>query len=309
MSAALILGVAVLLDFLLREPPNKFHPVAWLGNFVLALWRRRPNGRHLALFCYGALITIGTIVVVMLPAIAIARLGDVVGVVAGIIVFFPSFSIKKLLSVAQEIQTELVAGRLDQARWLTGYHLVSRATDELEELELAAAVIESLAENLSDSFVAPVAFFTAGGLPAAWAYRATNTVDAMLGYRHDDYAWGGKFAARLDDLLSYIPARLTAALLVFAGRPQRGRAGLLLRALTRKRASGESPNAYLPMTVAAVLLGLRLEKHNHYALNLDGAPPTAQDIGRCIRLVQRAALLMAGAALLVLLMIGVLAHG
>jgi adenosylcobinamide-phosphate synthase len=168
--------------------------------------------------------------------------------------------------------------------------LVSRPTAELDAALIAAAAIESLAENLVDSWVAPLAAYACFGLPGAYAYRAANTADAMWGYRTPTYAWLGKPAARLDDLLTWLPARLGALLLVVAG-PRRGAA---LAAWRRDAGCTQSPNAGQPMAAAAGQLGVRLEKRGHYTLFAEAPPPSSEDLAAARRLVGRAMLLLAG---------------
>jgi adenosylcobinamide-phosphate synthase len=165
---------------------------------------------------------------------------------------------------------------------------VSRSRD-LTPPQIASAAIESLAENLSDSVVAPLLYFVVLGLPGALAYRAVNTLDAMIGY-HGRYEELGKVAARVDDVANLAPARLTGLLIVaFAGLRGRGRAAL--GALRRERRLSPSPNKLWTIAPMAAALDVRLEKPGAYAVGLGGRPPTAETIGAA------AALVWAGGAL------------
>src|SRR5262249_11437966 len=150
----------------------------------------------------------------------------------------------------------LAAGDLAAAR-LGLRSLVSRDTSALDPPLLAAAAVESVAENASDSLVAPLFFFVLGGVPAALAYRACNTLDAPLGHR-GEAGWRGEAAARLDDAANLVPARLTAALLVVASALVGASASGALRAWWRDGARTESPNAGRPMAAMAGALGVRL---------------------------------------------------
>jgi adenosylcobinamide-phosphate synthase len=151
----------------------------------------------------------------------------------------------------------------------------------LPESVIRESAIESLAENLSDSWVAPLFWFTLGGLPAAALYRFANTADAMWGYR-GRFEWAGKWAARADDVLSYVPARITA-LLIAAAAPAS------IRGLRREAAITPSPNSGWPMSMMALALGVRLSKPTVYALNASGRPPGPRDLARCIAIGSRAA--------------------
>ena len=168
--------------------------------------------------------------------------------------------------------------------------LVSRPTSDLSAQEIASAAIESLAENLCDSYVAPLFFYRVAGLPGALAYRAVNTADAMVGY-HGRYEHVGKAAARLDDLLNLLPARLSAAALVAGAAITRDAATRAGRVAVREHARAASPNAGWPMAAAAGALGVRLAKGDHYAFGGDRDPRPA-DIARARRLVAVAAALV-----------------
>ncbi|NJN68054.1 MAG: cobalamin biosynthesis protein, partial [Chloroflexaceae bacterium] len=164
---------------------------------------------------------------------------------------------------------------------------------------IAAAAIESLAENTSDSVVAPLLAYALGGLPGAFAYRAANTLDAMVGYR-GRYEYLGKVPARLDDLLNLVPARLTALLIAAAAVGCSADAPQAWQVMWRDHALTASPNAGWPMAAVAGALGVRLEKMGHYCLNERGRAPTAADIRRAGRVVGvAAASLVTGLLLLI----------
>jgi adenosylcobinamide-phosphate synthase len=183
----------------------------------------------------------------------------------------------------------VAGGRIDAAR--AGLRaLCSRDPSALDERALVAASIESVAENASDSFVAPLFWFAILGLPGAVFYRATNTLDAMIGYR-GKYEWLGKASARLDDALNFLPARLTAWLLLAAAWLQRRDARRGARVLARDGARTESPNAGRPMAAMAGILGLELAKAGHYRLGDALEPLVPAQIDEAWRLTRLAALL------------------
>ena len=153
--------------------------------------------------------------------------------------------------------------------------LVSRDTSHLSESEVRESAIESLAENLNDSVLAPIFWFVLFGLPGAAVYRFANTADAMWGYRGlrkgVNWEWAGKWAARADDVLSWLPARITALLLVaVSGR-------VSLKKLKLEAGKTPSPNSGWPMAAMALALGVSLHKPGVYALNPNGRPPQAVD--------------------------------
>jgi adenosylcobinamide-phosphate synthase len=156
-----------------------------------------------------------------------------------------------------------------------------------------------VAENASDSFVAPVFFYALFGLPGAVFYRAVNTLDAMIGYR-GRYEWLGKASARLDDALNWIPARITAALLLAGGAVMGLDARRGARILARDGALTESPNAGRPMAAMAGLLGVELTKAGHYRLGDPLEPLAPAQIDRAWRAVCAAAVLAVAGALAIL---------
>jgi adenosylcobinamide-phosphate synthase len=204
-----------------------------------------------------------------------------------------TFAGRSLLEAARRVEDDLGIGDVDRARadlrWL-----VSRPTDNLDRGLIASAAIESLAENFVDSWLAPLAAYSVFGLGGALAYRAANTADAMWGYRSADYEWLGKGAARLDDVLNWLPARLGGLLLVIAGPRPRAALAVWLRD-ARLTAS---PNAGHSMATVAGHLGVRLEKSGHYVLHANGRVPSSSDLGPARQLVRRAMLLAAALCLI-----------
>lgn len=211
----------------------------------------------------------------------------------------PAFAGRALVQAGWRVEVALERSQLAQAR-AELRSLVSRPTSELDISLVAAAAIESLAENLVDSWVAPLLAYAIFGLSGAYAYRAVNTADAMWGYRTARYEQLGKAAARLDDVLNFLPARLGAAVLCcVAGRRRRA-------AWTTWRQHGgrtASPNAGQTMACAAGALGVRLEKDGHYVLNCDAPLPNASAIADARQLITRALWLGAALALVIRLVV------
>src|SRR6185437_103569 len=199
----------------------------------------------------------------------------------------PLFALRMLLEEAESVELALAesleGGRARLRR------IVSRDTARLDAGEVRESALESLAENLSDSVVAPLFWFALLGLPGAAVYRFANTADAMWGYR-GRWEWAGKFAARADDLLNLIPARLTALALSLAGGNRR----LTLQRLPREAARTASPNTGWPMAAPALSLGIRLRKPGVYALNEQADGPAAGDVALALRRSEIIAWLAAG---------------
>jgi adenosylcobinamide-phosphate synthase len=297
--AVILLAVAI--DLAAGEPSTRWHPVAWLGRAFHWTERRAP-GRSVA---DGAaaltLVTASAWIVARWLGAVTRRLGWT-GVVLEALALKPAFAVRGLVEATDRVEAALRAGDLAIARLRVGRDLVSRPTGDLDADEVASAAIESAAENLVDSVAAPVLAYAAAGLPAAWTYRAVNTADAMWGYRDARYERFGKAAARLDDLVNLVPARLGAAALAagaaLAGEDGAG-AARVARAQHRRTAS---PNAGWPMAAMAGALGVGLAKRGAYRLGESALPSSPDAIRRASRVLGVAAtitvVLVAGIAFL-----------
>jgi adenosylcobinamide-phosphate synthase len=294
------LVVALALDLALGEPPNRLHPVVWIGTLIGALERHAPRDRPNLELAYGAGMTLAGLMAAALPAAALDRALQKhvpprwAAALLGAALLKPAFAGRALFQAVAAVRRPLVGGDLDGAR-LALRSLVSRDPSRLDAPLIAAAAIQSLAENASDSFVAPLLYYALLGLPGAWAYRAANTLDAMIGYR-GRYEHLGKPAARLDDLLNLAPSRLTALLIVAAAALGGADARQAWAVWRRDHAQTASPNGGHPMSAIAGALGVELEKVDHYRLNSGARPPQPGDVARAERLVMLALALAAGLA-------------
>jgi adenosylcobinamide-phosphate synthase len=268
------------LDWALGEPPAALHPTVWMGHAIRAMQTRRRARSHGGALAEGA-FAVAT--VTALSAIAARFVPRTLVPVA----LKPALSLRALLEAGRAVERALRSGRLEEARRLLSYHLVSRDTTRLDASDVAGAAISSLAENLNDSVVAPLLAFRLAGLGGAYAYRAINTADAMLGYRTPDLEWFGKPAARLDDAVNWLPARLSAVLIAVAsGAP---RAALSVARADARRCP--SPNGGWPMAAMAGALGVVLVKRGVYTLHAQGRRPTPADLARARRVTAKAAAL------------------
>ncbi len=266
LHAVLVAACAVALDLAVGEWPERLHPVVWMGAAISALERRAPSGRIAQLF-HGAamaLLVPGLFAAGALLVCRAARPNPFLSVAVEALLLKSTFAVRALGGAALAVGGALRRGALDEAR--AGLRsLCSRDASRLDAPRVAAAAVESVAENASDSAVAPLLWWAVAGVPGAIAYRAVNTLDARIGYR-GRYEWLGKASARLDDLLNLVPARVTAGLLLLAGLLLGADVRRGLSVLRRDGARTESPNAGRPMAVMAGLLGVELEKVGHYRL-------------------------------------------
>lgn len=286
MPAAALL-VALVIDHYLGEPPTRWHPVVWMGNFlnrfapfVLPKPSKPPETRDLKAFGLGALVWWAGVAIVLVVSCslqwAILQLPAVLAAAFLGLALKPMLAFAMLRSEVQAVEDALAvsleAGR-ERLSWL-----VSRDTANLSASEVRESAIESLAENLNDSVVAPIFWFVFLGLPGAAVYRFANTADAMWGYkglRHGkNWEWAGKWAARADDVLSWLPARITALLLVLVTK------GVSFNVLSDEAHETPSPNSGWPMAAMALALGVCLRKPGVYTLNPSTRPPQALDTAK-----------------------------
>lgn len=288
LHATLVVLLAVVLDLALGDPPNRVHPVAWMGRALAAGRRALGHGGPIALLLGGAGLTLGLMAIAAGAGAAVAALAGMLGpsgVALEAAALKSTLSLRDLARAARSVAAALDRSDLDDARGRLGLHLVSRPTATLDAGQVASGAIESVAENLTDALVAPVVFFLLFGLPGALAYRALNTADTMLGYREGALEYFGKIAARLDDLANLVPARLAALAIVAAAGV---RAPAAWSTMGRDHARTASPNAGWTMSAMAGALGVTLEKRSTYRLG-QGRAPDAADVERSVRLMTRAA--------------------
>lgn len=260
---------AVAWDLVLGEPPVRLHPVVAMGRLLEGLWGV-ARGRWSAMAAWGA----GAALVVGAYAAAgraVARGPAALRGLAEAALLKPLLSVRMLLARVAAVEAALARGDLAAARRALR-HLVSRRVEDLSPAEVREAALESLAENLVDSVVAPLLAYALGGLPAAALYRYANTADAMWGYPH--HGERGWWAARVDDVLNLVPARLVG--LALAPPRAWGR-------LRREARRTPSPNGGWPMAALALRLGVRLRKRGVYTLVPDAPSPTPRHTRRALR--------------------------
>jgi adenosylcobinamide-phosphate synthase len=301
LSRLIAIALALLIDLTIGEWNNKFHPVVLMGSCIRTFTERWNKGSSQQRLINGFLLILSGGILFALPFILLNRFLSMLpfwanGLLTGLLLK-PSFAFTALIKAGREVGAALRKGDLPEARRLLGWHLVSRPTEHLSEGQLASGVIESLAENLTDSFFAPLFFFTLGGLPFAWFYRFVNTSDAMVAYRTAELEYFGKATAHLDDLLNWIPARLSGFALVLSAAIVKLNFRNAFAVMLKQNRRTSSPNAGWTMAAAAGALEVVLEKTDAYRLEGGVHLPTAGEIKTSISLLQ-------SASVVILLLIG-----
>ena len=290
-TTAALVGFALGLDRLVGEPPNAAHPVAWLGRLVGALdrpWSDDDRVQRLLGVPIALVVPLAPAVVAGGAVLAASAIHPVAGAAVAGLVLFLSTSLRMLVELTSEV-VAATASDLETARdRVRG--LVGRDAADLSPAELRSAAVESAAENLADGLVAtllPFAVLAPFSLPAAAAAAAwvkgVNTLDSMLGYPSKPH---GTASARLDDLVMWLPARITAMAIAVAGADPFA----VLRAREWAR-DPPSPNSGWPMATLACVLSVRLTKPGVYDLNTAADLPTVDDGDRAVSVVGLAAVL------------------
>jgi adenosylcobinamide-phosphate synthase len=282
--------LAMIIDHCWGEPPVRLHPVVWMGRYLKRVGRHLPDRAPWLAFVLGtAFWVIGAVVAGAAYGLAdyeIAKLPGWLALTMSAVLLKPLFALRMLVEEVRAVERALQVG-IEQGRARLA-HIVSRDTSLLDEVQIRESALESLAENLSDSVIAPLFWFAIFGLTGAVVYRFANTADAMWGYR-GRWEWAGKFAARADDVLNWLPARITALVLLWLG--PRGFA--LTQALPGEASNTPSPNSGWPMAALALSMGVKLCKPGVYALNACGRTVGPHDTRLAIRRSQICAWVLA----------------
>ncbi|GMK42529.1 cobalamin biosynthesis protein CobD [Paenibacillus sp. CCS19] len=298
----LMSAAAVIVDLLVGDPKWPTHPVIRIGQWIRWLENRLRRGVHAdakpsVLKLRGIVLTASTVLLAWFAMVLIVVAADAIhrwlGYAVSIWFISTTIAVKGLKDAAMLVYRPLIEGNLPEARKYVGY-IVSRDTDHIDEPDAARAAVETVAENTVDAFLSPLLFALLGGAPLAMAYRAANTLDSMVGYRNEKYRYLGWCSARFDDVLNYIPARLSSLLMPLSAMLVPGMSAVRsIRAVLKFARRHPSPNSGIPESAAAGALGIELGGINRYfgqdseraRLGWPLRSLTASDIVRTVRLL------------------------
>ncbi|MCW8827526.1 MAG: adenosylcobinamide-phosphate synthase CbiB [Gammaproteobacteria bacterium] len=290
MTTAIVIIVAVLLDLWLGEP-RQHHPLALFGRYA-----GRIEARLIGVSDAGQRLRgVSAVLLAILPWVVLSALLlflPGVDLLVSVLLLYLAIGGSSLAQHGRAVAAALAEGNLDLARKRVG-EIVSRETDTLDEEGVSRAAVESVLENGNDALFGTIFWFVLLGAPGVVLFRLSNTLDAMWGYKSERYHVFGWAAARLDDLLGWLPARLTALAYLLVGDTVRG-----WRCWRQQGGQSDSPNAGVVMASGAGALGVQLGGPAVYHGELcekpllgEGVPPQGADIARAISLVQRALIL------------------
>ena len=302
LEGIVIVGFALLLDFLIGDPKTKYHPTAWIGKLIAVLVPFSRNNSPKKELFGGILIVfvvvtiVSTLLVVLdfgISLLTIDVISLVVSIVVGSILLKTTIAIRGMQKHALSVVDALEKDDLDSAR----NHLsmiVKRNTKHLDKNHISSAVLESVSENTVDGITGPLFYYAIFGLPGAFVYRAINTIDSMIGYKTSLFRNIGWFGANCDTILNYIPSRLTGLVMILSALILGYNWKESFYIMRRDGKKLESPNAGFPIAALAGALGTKLEKINYYAVGDGNIEFTKSHIISAIRLMKVSSILFCG---------------
>lgn len=291
----MVLSLAI--DIIFGELPTRIHPVVIIGSLIYFFKRIFINVKNKVSGLLVFLCVCAVSALILYFIYSVSSLNGIVLFIIFTILLSSTFSVNMLLQTAVDVK-EALDKSIDKARQLVSY-LVSRDTDELTESFIVSATIESLTENITDSYVAPVLYYFAFALIiikcpidnslfylllVPMIYRISNTIDAMLGYKTDELSEIGYFPAKIDDILNYIPSRISGIFVVVSAYLLKLDGKNAYKIMMRDARKCPSPNSGYTMATAAGALNIQLIKKETYILGDDNKDITADDISKAVKL-------------------------
>jgi len=279
-----IIFVAFILDCIIGDPQNPFHPMRVIGNGIslgVTVYKKakvKSPGIQFFMGMVLALIIVGlSYSITRLVIWGFYRMNYWIGLTCETVICYFLIAARALKDESMKVYRSLYAANIEDARRDLSF-IVGRDTQNLSVSGIVKAAVETVAENLSDGVIAPLIFIFIGGAPLGMAYKAINTLDSMIGYKNAEFEYFGKFAARLDDAANIIPSRVSAMLMimgsVFTGTDIKRAAKIFVR----DRYNHKSPNSGQTESVCAGALGLCLGGDNYYQGVLVHKPTIGDDI-------------------------------
>ncbi len=270
MRIIVVVLIGFLLDMLLGDPRSFPHPVRLMGwlitkgeKFIRGVLPKTPTAELIG----GAFLTLFIITSsFLLPFFLLqwaARVHPYLRLALESIFCYQIMAAKSLKTESTRVYDALAEGNIDKARHFLSM-IVGRDTQRLDESHIVRAAVETVAENTSDGVIAPLLFVAVGGAPLGFFYKAVNTLDSMIGYKNEKYLYFGRFAAKLDDLSNYLPARISAGLMMIASFLLGLHGENAWRIYRRDRKNHASPNSAHTESVCAGALGVELAGDAYY---------------------------------------------
>lgn len=257
--------IAYFLDKIIGDPPQWPHPVRWIGTMISSLeqWLNHGKIKRLKGVVMLLFVLLSVYLIVLSLVIITYQIHPIVGIAVESIIIVTTISQKSLKEASLEVYTPLERGDFGEARKRLSY-IVGRDTDNLDESEIARGAIETVAENTSDGVTAPMFWALIGGAPLAMIYRATNTCDSMVGYMNERFKEFGWASAKWDDVMNWIPSRITGILMIIGTKPVGKEYRRAWKIMFRDANKHPSPNSGWGEAAVAAILGIQLGGINYY---------------------------------------------
>lgn len=293
-ESILIVISAVILDLLVGDPKNKFHPTSWIGSLIAKLVpiiqnksprREKFGGIILVIFLTTLVTTLLVFLEVAIQNIAFDFIGIIVSVIVGVILLKTTIAIRGMEKHAMAVMESIERNDLDAARNNLSM-IVKRNTKNLDKNHVLSGTLESISENTVDGVTGPLFYFAFFGIPGAFIYRIINTIDSMIGYKTSIFTNVGWFGANCDKILNYLPSRITSLMMVIGAMILGNDWRKSYKIMKRDGKNTESPNAGYPMAALAGALGTRFEKIDHYSVGEGSIELTKSHLRSAIALMK-----------------------
>ena len=302
LESIVIIGFAILLDLVFGDPKNRYHPTAWIGMLIGTITTRMKNENY-------TVEKIGGIFIVLIPVcisviflsglnfsvdlISVESLSILISIISGVVLFKMTIAIKGMERHALAVLDSIQKNDLTQARTNLSM-IVKRNTKNLDKNHILSGTLESLSENIVDGITGPMFYFAIFGLPGAFVYRIVNTVDSMVGYKTQMFKNLGWFGANCDNVLNYIPSRLTGLTIVLGSMLLGHDWKNCYVIFKRDGKKTDSPNAGYPMAAFAGALDTKFEKLEHYSLGSGEYEITSKKVKDAVSLMKVTSILFFG---------------
>ena len=302
LELTLVIGIAIILDFIFGDPKNKYHPTAWIGILIAKLVPIAKN-KDSTLEKLGGIIVVvvSSSIVVMfiwsfeyvISLFTIEYLSIIMSVVVGGLLLKTTIAIRGMENHAKDVLVSLDGDNLERARTNLSM-IVKRNTKNLDKNHIISGVLESISENTVDGITGPLFYYALFGLPGAFVYRVINTADSMIGYKTDIFKNVGWFAASCDTILNYIPSRLTGLIMIVSAAILQNNWKESYKVMIRDGKKTQSLNAGYPMAALAGALETKFEKINHYNLGDGEVILTNMHVYSAIKIMKLTSILFIG---------------
>ena len=310
-ESILVVFFALVLDFAVGDPRNKFHPTAWIGSLIAKLTPHTKNssknleklgGIFIILISSGIVVSLLIFLNIGIKLITIDYIYIIISIIVGGILLKTTIAIKGMERHALAVVTALEQNDISSARDNLSM-IVKRNTANLDKNHVFSGVLESISENTVDGITGPLFYFAIFGLPGAFVYRVINTADSMIGYKTDIFKNVGWFGANCDKILNYIPSRLTGFIMILSAMILGNDWRKSYEIMIRDGRKTKSPNAGYPMAAIAGALGAKFEKIDHYSLGDGNISFTKDHVKSAISIMKVTSILFCGIVVIPILLL------